>query len=370
MVRSRRWSGRPVGTAALLAGVLLSAAGCGASTAQPTSKGGKVLPSIAVMYYPEASFNLYFTVAIDQGYAAEDGIQITPVLVGSGSAAGGAAALAGGSLNLISGVIPSVLSYVAASGTQLKLIAGFATVGTNYLIAGKGYTGPTDSTATYAALEGKKIAISGFGSGGYLIFKAAAQAAGVDPSTMTFVNVGSGGAPMVAALQTGEVQFAVGTATTVAESAVYGTTVAINFGSPSVFPGYSGTPTGGLWVTASYYSSHPFIIAALRKALCQAQQWVSDPSHVTAVEAMIESDLSGRVSTTAVTNFVRATISTEAVFVSEADATKWGQFAYTSGILKQPIPVSSYYAKGTPSSAADAKTIAGESVSKIESQAK
>nr|MDT0658984.1 ABC transporter substrate-binding protein [Micromonospora sp. DSM 115978] len=184
---------------AVLAVLTLLAAGCVKSS--DSSETGSMTLNVGQISNSVAFLPLF--VAEDKGYFAEEGLTLgeRPRL---GTGAKLAAALHSGSIDVAGGVMTDVLN-LHKTNDQARIIGSL--VDTYYvdIIAGNGIPQSTD-TAPLAdrikALEGKKIGITGPGSGTEALVNYLLHQVGLDPKRdVTTVNLGSDASAAIGALK-------------------------------------------------------------------------------------------------------------------------------------------------------------------------
>jgi NitT/TauT family transport system substrate-binding protein len=191
--RSRR---RFLGTAAALTGLVLTdaCADRGGSSDPMTLNVGQISNSVAF-------FPLY--IAEQEGYFTQQGVKIgTRPILGTGAKV--SAALVGGSIDLGAAVMTDVLS-LAKAGRSPKVVASLVDEYYVDIIAASGFSGPSggDLVAKVKALRGKKIGITGPGSGTEALVIYLFKMAGMDPAKdAELVNLGSEATSALGALKT------------------------------------------------------------------------------------------------------------------------------------------------------------------------
>lgn len=145
-------------------------------------------------------------VALDKGYFSAAGVKVAePVVLPSGAKL--AAAVVGGSIDVGIGVTPDVFN-LAGTGKPVKIIG--ETYPSYYvdIVKGKGIKAPdnADLKTKIKALAGKKIGITGPGSGTEALLTYLFRQAGLDPAKdAEVVSLGSDPSAAITALKSGQV---------------------------------------------------------------------------------------------------------------------------------------------------------------------
>ncbi|MCU4184218.1 ABC transporter substrate-binding protein [Acidiferrimicrobium sp. IK] len=281
--------------ASLAGGLALIAASVGAcgssSTASTTgtnvtSKGTN--PPVQTLNVGQISKSVAFFpvyVAQKEGYFSAEHLTVpNPPLLGTGAKV--AAALVGGSIDVGAGVMTDAFN-LANAGQSPKLIADLVNsyyvdiiVGTNF--AGAPATAPVDSRIQ--ALVGKKIGITGPGSGTQALIDYLFHLIGKDASTQaTLVNLGSSNSAAVDALKSHEVD-ALAFFQPVGQlaEALHVGQIYISPTNGDV-PGLAGATNGTVYTTASKASSKKPAIEAFIRAIAEAEQYI----HTTSDSALV-----------------------------------------------------------------------------------
>ncbi len=253
--------------AAVAAG-LLAACGALGGPAPPTGPGPEtthlrlgVLPIVDDVYLVRAQ---------RAGYFADEGLSVQLVTLQGGADA--LPMLNSGGLDMAFSNYVSVLVAEAGKGGDYRFVDGGYDAGPNtFLImtkAGSAIRSPRD-------LAHKKIAVNTLHNIVELNARSALAANGVDPDTVTFVEVPF--PEMAAALQDGRVD-----AASMVEPFI--TQAALSSGAVSALDTASGPtdriPLGSVTVTADFAARHPGTVAAFRRAVRRAQADLADRSVV------------------------------------------------------------------------------------------
>ncbi|WP_327699729.1 ABC transporter substrate-binding protein [Streptomyces sp. NBC_00459] len=246
--------------------VTLAATGCAEAGATKTGKLsiGQVSKSIA--FFP-------MFVATEKGYFDDEGVAFEePAVLGTGSKV--AAALKSGSIELGGGVMTDVLK-LSETGDALSLVADM--VDTYYIdiITGTRFEGAaTDASLDerIASLKGKKIGITGPGSGTEALVVYLFKRGGMDAKKdAELVNLGSEATAALGALKGGQVD-ALSFAQPLAQQAE-GTGTGTTYISPcrGDVPGLQRVSHGVMFTTQSVMKKKSKEIAAFQRALVRAR---------------------------------------------------------------------------------------------------
>ena len=144
--------------------------------------------------------------AVQNGYFAEEGVTVAePTILPSGAKL--AAAIVGGSIDVGIGVTPDVVN-LAETGKPVKLLGGVYPSYYVDIVVGNGITTPPDADldTKIKALQGKKIGITGPGSGTEALVTFLFVQAGLDAATdAELVSLGSDPSAAINALRSGQV---------------------------------------------------------------------------------------------------------------------------------------------------------------------
>jgi NitT/TauT family transport system substrate-binding protein len=256
---------------------LLSLAACGGSSSDTadapaaSAAGGPETTEITVGVQPFAEVSAFY-LAVQEGLFEDEGLTVTPEV-----AAGGGAGLIPG---LVSGDLQFAYSnYVsvvqaASRGLPLRVVRENDRPGVQglYSLPASGITAPAD-------LAGKKVAINGLGNIMELTTRAALDENGVDPDSVSFVELPP--ADFLSALELGNVDAAwlvepfvsIGTKTKQAQLVL------------DVFDGPTAElPVAG-WVASDQFTAeNPETVAAFQRAMDEAIRMAADdPSLVAAI---------------------------------------------------------------------------------------
>ena len=160
------------------------------------SKSDSGLDIVKVGLFPSSAVGA-FQIGIDQGFFAEQGIEIE--LVMGQSSAAQLPAVNSGSLDFIL-ASPTTPLVASSKGLDVPIVSGYAknrpgTLGDSVAVL----VGSGSDIKSAKDLEGKRVAINALGSIGEIGIKEAVAKDGGDPESITFVQLGFGWALVVAA---------------------------------------------------------------------------------------------------------------------------------------------------------------------------
>lgn len=268
------------GSAASSASTSTTAASSGSSTTGAQAlRVGQISDSIAF-------FPIY--VARKKGYFTHEGVSVAkPPLLGTGAKL--AAALVGGSLDVGAGVMTDAFN-LSAAGQSPKLIADLVNSYYVDIVVSKNFAGPSSSASLASkidALKGKKIGITGPGSGTQALVDYLFKLEGMNASTQsTMVNLGSNLSAAVGALKTGEVN-ALAFFQPVAQIAT-ATKVGKLYISPARgdVPAINGATNGAVYTLSSILPKKQAAIIAFDKGLAKAESYIQSASSSSLVKLL------------------------------------------------------------------------------------
>jgi len=179
--------------------------GCSTGT---TEAGGAPasLPTVRVGVASKSAGFLPLYIGIEKGYFAEAGVSVTePTVLSSGARL--AAAMVGDSVDIGIGVAPDVFNLHAAGQPVVLLGSIYASYSVD-IVAGPSINTPAtaDLDSKIAALSGKKIGITGPGSGTEALLSYLFKRVGRDAKTQAeLVSLGADPAAAITALRSGQV---------------------------------------------------------------------------------------------------------------------------------------------------------------------
>ncbi|MBO3087137.1 ABC transporter substrate-binding protein [Cellulomonas dongxiuzhuiae] len=202
-----------------------------------------------------------FAVAQDQGYFAEEGIEIE--LQWPGGSADLLQAMATGRVQ-IGGPTPEAVLAAAANGQDIKMTYNWSREAVQSLAV------PADGEITsFADLKGGTIGVANFASGAKLMADAALRDAGVGADEVTFIAVGTGAAALDA-LTRGEVDALMIWDTEYTKMEQYGAT--LRYIMPEE---YSRLFSTGFAAAADYIEENPDIVAGFGRAWAKGTVWAT-----------------------------------------------------------------------------------------------
>lgn len=260
--------------AAALVTLALTVTGCAQHGSD--SKAGTL--SVGQVSNSAAFFPIY--IAQQKGYFAQAGVKVgKPTILGTGAKV--AAAVKSGGVDVGASVFPDVLN-LAGSGTDTKLVTNLVDKYYIDIVVGKDFTGP-DAKAPLndriKALKGKKIGITGPGSGTEALLIYLFKKVGLDAKTdAELVNLGGTVSAAVGALKTGRVDALsyAQPAAQIVETGKFGT----NYISPvrGDVPGLDHVTQGIVFTTKTTLDAKKKEVAAFDQAVVRALKFIhSDP---------------------------------------------------------------------------------------------
>jgi NitT/TauT family transport system substrate-binding protein len=257
-----------------IAGVLLAVCqltACAGDGAQPQTAGGKTSLTVGVMATADLA-PLYM--ARKDGLFAAEGLSVEPIVASGGAAQ--IASMVAGDIDITYSNYVSVLE-AAKKGLPLRIIRENNRSGPQgiYAMANSGIAKPAD-------LAGAKVAVNSLGNIQELTARAVLQSYGVDPSTLTFVELPP--PEMLAALERGNVDAAwlVEPFVTMASQTSDVARVVSAFEGPT-----ENLPVAGWTATAQFVQENPEAVAGFVRAMDRAMSRVQ--AHPKALERTIPS---------------------------------------------------------------------------------
>lgn len=209
MSRKSRWTAS-IGALAV-AGMVLSACGSSGGSSGSTSTGGSngssTTMSLKVGQISNSVAFFPIFVARQEGYFTDEGLSVnSPVLLGTGAKL--AAALVSGSIDVGGGVMTDAFN-ISKANKDAKVISNLVNAYYVDIIVGKKFSGPSTGASLIdkiKALKGKKIGITGPGSGTEALVTYLFKMAGMDPAKdATLVSLGAQATAVLGALKSGRV---------------------------------------------------------------------------------------------------------------------------------------------------------------------
>jgi NitT/TauT family transport system substrate-binding protein len=209
-------------------------------------------------------------------------------------------------------------------------------------------------------LKGKKIGVTAPGSASYYTTRYLFQSANMSATDVQYVSYSSvGGA--VAALETRQIDAGV-----INQPSVHilmhdkKGQILVDMRKPGGPPLISGIAQVGMWSRTSWIKEHPKTVAAIQKAMAQADVFIHDPKNFEVAKAIIGSELPKGYSDAEIERYVRENLDNiYSAFPASAMAA-WVRFDVETGALAKPLPTESLIAPGTPATAEDVRKLAGE----------
>lgn len=289
----------PLRTLAVAGGLVLAAASLGACGSSSSSKSGTgksgssqgSTPAVQTLNVGQISKSVAFFplyVAQKEGYFSAENLNVpSPPLLGTGAKV--AAALVGGSIDVGAGVMTDAFN-LANAGQSPKLVADLVNSYYVDIIVANNFSGPPATApvdSRIQALVGKKIGITGPGSGTQALVDYLFHLVGKDASTQaTLVNLGSGNSAAVDALKSHEVD-ALAFFQPVGQlaEALHVGQIYISPAKGDV-PGLAGATNGTVYTTASKASSKKSAIEAFIRAIAKAEQYIHTTGDSTLVPVL------------------------------------------------------------------------------------
>lgn len=254
--------------AAVAAAVMLALTVSGCAQHGSTSKQGSL--TVGQVSNSAAFFPIF--IAQQKGYFSQEGVKVAkPTVLGTGAKV--AAAVKSGSVDLGASVFPDVLN-LSASGTDTRLVTNLVDKYYVDVVVGKNFGGPGVNAPLndrIKALKGKKIGITGPGSGTEALLIYLFKKAGLDAKTdAQLVNLGGTVSAAVGALKTGRVD-ALSYAQPAAQMVETGN-IGTTYISPvrGDVPGLSSVTQGVVFTTKSRLDQKSKEIAAFQRAVAKA----------------------------------------------------------------------------------------------------
>lgn len=335
-------------TTSLLAACSSNSAPSKTSGSPSTSGSGQAPVTVKLQVYQGNLVNLVTYVAQDEGFFQKNGIhaQLVPI----GSSVAGAAALAAGSIDVLSASPDAVLPLVA-KGLPAKVIAG-QTKQIFQLIINKKYKVSGTYPNNLTVLKGKTVGVTALGAASQALVEAMLSQAGIPTSDVTFVPVGAA-ASAVAAFTQGRVDALSYYAPTTTVPVLTGQAVVL--ANPAVAgegpPGIAGADYVAEWVTSSYLSSHLSTVNKIRNAMAEASVWMRDASNLPKIVQVVKGIVGSSVPSSDLTSFTQQNLVTyDTAAYSQKSLQFWVHFDVKYKFMPSEIPLSEIYAPGTPSS--------------------
>jgi NitT/TauT family transport system substrate-binding protein len=348
------------GAVALAVSIVAAACSSGAhhassaSARRPSATSAPV--TVRFQVYPGTLVNLVTYVASEQGFFADNGIRADLVPIASSPA--GAAALASGSIDVLSASPDAALPFVE-KGLPAEVIAGQSKQIFS-LIVRRGLHASGTFPDDLHVLAGKTVGITALGSAGQALVEAMLEDAGMSPTSVTFVGVGAA-ATALAAFEKGTIDalsyYAPVSTVPVLE---HQAKVLANVGVPGQGPpGIAGADYVAEWVEPSFASAHPSVVAGIRRAMAQASVWMHDPANLPRLESIVSGIVGSVVPSADLAAFTEDNLGIyDTAAYSKASLSTWDRFDVQYHFLAHLVPLSSVYAPGTPADYAAVQRLA------------
>lgn len=222
--------------------------------------------------------------AIDKGFCTAHGLKCQLVEIPSGPL--GLQALAAGSIEVATATV-DVAMQAAARGNDIQLIAGIRPT-LFFSVIARDRNAPKGYPAAIQGLKGKKIGVSGRGSGTEIQMRAILAGAGIKPEDVTFVAVG-GPATAYQTLQSGQVDAVINWSPIETVCKLTDTCIALLEQSKGEGPAETRALNGAnneLSATRKLIESNPVMIDAFIQALNDSERWIKDPKNFDEVLAI------------------------------------------------------------------------------------
>lgn len=254
-----------VGAVALLASLVA----CGSDTTAPTSQNG--LTTVAIGSMESNSLSFPYTIAQEQGFFHESGLQVETVTATSGPQL--TAALIGKSTQIAIGTPENVMGAMS-QGQRLVAISPFGHLDMSLVT-------PVDSgIIDVNSMRGKQIGVVQRGSASEKFARTILSEHGVDPDSVTYVAVGAG-ATMEPAVRNKKVDATVGatsTAVTMEDHGIKLRTLASPLDGTAGKLGDIGLQT--FWTTTrEFQQQNSKVLNGFCTAMNKAAAWIADDAN-------------------------------------------------------------------------------------------
>jgi ABC-type nitrate/sulfonate/bicarbonate transport system substrate-binding protein len=341
-----------LGLCAVLTACVASSVGAYAASADKDSA-----ETFNLTVQPGSIINVLIEVATKEGFWRKNNLNPNFIVAQNGPAA--VQALASGSVDVAANAPENFLPLVS-KGVELQLFAG-QNRQVFMLVANDAFdSGRSAYPAVISRLKGKKIGITAPGSASYYMTKYLFQSVNMAADDVEYVSYSSvGGA--VAALETHSIDAGVinEPSVTILLHDKKGQ-ILVDLRKPGGPPLISGIAQVGMWARTSWIREHPRTVAAIRKAMAQADIFIHDPKNYEAAKAIIGTELPKGYSDSEIDRYVKENLSNiDSAFPAKA-MEAWVQFDVATGALSRPLSIESLVAPGTPATAEEVKKLAGQ----------
>jgi NitT/TauT family transport system substrate-binding protein len=264
---------------ALLSLVAVATTACGGAaasgatddSASSTSSGSVTMQKVSVGNFGNSTLTMPYTIAQEQGFFKDAGLEVETVVAPSGPAL--ASALIGGTTQIATGV-PQGIFPAMAQGQPLRAAAPYGQMDLQLVVP------QSSSVKKVADLKGKNIGVTARGAASETFARTMLKEAGVDPDSVTYVAVGPLPA-QIAAFQQGSID-----ASSFSSDA---TVVAGNQGVKlrdlvSTLDGSAGDlgkyGLQSFWATTEQYTKeHADVVDGFCTAMNKASDWLADDAN-------------------------------------------------------------------------------------------
>jgi NitT/TauT family transport system substrate-binding protein len=262
---------------ALLSLVAVATTACGGAASSDegastdTSSGPVEMQKVSVGNFGNSTLTMPYTIAQEQGFFEDEGLEVETVVAPSGPAL--ASALIGGTTQIATGVTQGIFPAMA-QGQPLRAVAPFGQMDLQLVV-------PEDSgVKDVADLEGKNIGVTARGAVSETFARTMLKEAGVDPDSVTYVAVGPLPA-QIAAFQQGAIDASSfsADATIVAEAqgVELRDLVSTLDGSAGELGDYG---LQSFWATTEQYTKeHGDVLDGFCTAMNKASDWLADDAN-------------------------------------------------------------------------------------------
>ncbi|MEO6437241.1 MAG: ABC transporter substrate-binding protein [Tepidisphaeraceae bacterium] len=306
---------------------------------------------------PGSIINVLIEVASKEGFWQKNGLNPNLIVAQNGPAA--VQALASGSVDVAANAPENFLPLVA-KGIGLQLFAG-QNKQVFLLVANEAFdSGKTSYPEVLKRLKGKKIGITAPGSASYYTTKYLFQSVNMTDADIQYVSYSSvGGA--VASLETNSVDAGVINAPSV-DILLHNKKgqILVDLRKPGGPPLISGIAQIGMWARTAWIKEHPKTVAAIRKAMAQADVFIHDPKNYQTAKAIIGSQLPKGYSDAEIDRYVREGLQNIDSAFPPSAMKAWVQFDVETGALAKPLAIETLIAPGTPATADEVRKLAAD----------
>jgi NitT/TauT family transport system substrate-binding protein len=263
---------------ALLSLVAVATTACGGAASSATddsassdSSGPVTMQKVSVGNFGNSTLTMPYTIAQEQGFFEDAGLEVETVVAPSGPAL--ASALIGGTTQIATGV-PQGIFPAMAQGQPLRAVAPYGQMDLQLVVP------QASGVKKVADLKGKNIGVTARGAASETFARTMLKEAGVDPDSVTYVAVGPLPA-QIAAFQQGSIDASSfsSDATIVAESqgVKLRDLVSTLDGSAGELSDYG---LQSFWAaTEQYTKEHADVVDGFCTAMNKASEWLADDAN-------------------------------------------------------------------------------------------